>query len=125
MTKTWLLGLLLVSSLAQAEWVLYGDNGKAAFYYDDKSIVSSGNSVSVWEMLIYSFPLNGVQSNRAHKEYNCASLQFRSIEGEFYSEPYLKGKTVSSNADPDDPWRPTVEGTRNQELMHIVCGQKS
>ena len=125
MTKIGLLGLLLVSSLAQAEWVLYGDNGKAEFYYDDKTIVSRGNMVSVWEMLNYSFPLNGVLSNRAHKEYNCATLQFRSIEGEFYSEPYLKGKTVSSNADPDDPWRPTVEGTRNQELLQIVCGRQS
>lgn len=125
MTKKWVLGLLLISSLAEAKWVLYGDNGKAEFYYDDKSIVSSGNTVSVWEMLNYSFPLNGVLSNRAHKEYDCASQQFRSIEGEFYSEPYLKGKTVSSNTDPDDPWRPIVEGTRNQELMQIVCGQQS
>lgn len=116
--------LLLFSSVAQAGWVLYGDNGKAEFYYDDQSIVSSGATVSVLEMLSYSFPLNGVLSNRSRKEYNCVSQEFRNLEGEFYSEPYLQGRTVSSNSDPDDSWRPVIEGTRNLELMQIVCGKR-
>lgn len=119
-----LLGMLLISNLAHAGWVLYGDNGKAEFYYDDQSIVSRGATVSVWEMLSYSFPLNGVLSNRSHKEYNCASQQFRNLEGEFFSETYLKGHTVSSSVDPEDTWRPVVEGTRNNELMQIVCGKQ-
>ena len=119
-----LLGMLLVSNLAQAGWVLYGDNGKAEFYYDDQSIVTSGATVSVWEMLSYSFPLNGVLSNRSHKEYNCALQQFRNLEGAFYSETYLKGQTVSSSVDPEDTWRPVAEGTRNNELMQIVCGKQ-
>ena len=98
--KTCVLALLLVSNVAQAGWVLYGDNGKAEFYYDDQSIVISGATVSVLEMLSYSFPLNGVLSNRSRKEYNCASQHFRNLEGEFYSEPYLKGRTISSSVDP-------------------------
>jgi hypothetical protein len=122
--KTFAFVLLLVSHAAQADWVLYGDNGKAEFYYDDQSIVSAGATVSVVEMLSYSFPLNGVMSNRARKEYNCASREFRNLEGEFFSEPYLKGQTVSSNADPEDSWRPVVEGTRNLDLMQIVCGKR-
>jgi hypothetical protein len=123
--KTCVLALLLVSNVAQAGWVLYGDNGKAEFYYDDQSIVISGATVSVLEMLSYSFPLNGVLSNRSRKEYNCASQHFRNLEGEFFSEPYMKGRTISSSADPDDSWRPVIEGTRNLELMHIVCGKRS
>lgn len=122
--KACLLGILLVSNLANAGWVLYGDNGKAEFYYDDQSIVNSGVTVSVFEMLNYSFPLNGVLSNRSHKEYNCQSQQFRNLEGAFFSEPYLKGRTISMNVDPDETWRPVVEGTRNNELMQIVCGKQ-
>ena len=123
--KTCVLALLLVSNVAQAGWVLYGDNGKAEFYYDDQSIVISGATVSVLEMLSYSFPLNGVLSNRSRKEYDCASQHFRNLEGEFYSEPYLKGRTISSSIDPEDSWRPVIEGTRNLELMQIVCGKRS
>lgn len=123
--KTCVLALLLVSNVAQAGWVLYGDNGKAEFYYDDQSIVISGATVSVLEMLSYSFPLNGVLSNRSRKEYDCASQHFRNLEGEFFSEPYMKGRTISHSADPDDSWRPVIEGTRNLELMQIVCGKRS
>lgn len=122
--KKFLMGLMLVSSVARADWVLYGDNGKAEFYYDDKTINTSGGTVSVWEMLSYSFPLNGVLSNRSHKEYKCEAREFRNLAGEFFSEPYLKGVRVSSN-DSEDEWRPVVDGTRNSELLDIVCGKRS
>lgn len=122
--KKLLMGLMLVSSVARADWVLYGDNGKAEFYYDDKTINTSGGTVSVWEMLSYSFPLNGVLSNRSHKEYKCEAREFRNLAGEFFSEPYLKGVRVSSN-DSEDEWRPVVDGTRNSELLDIVCGKRS
>lgn len=119
-----LMGLLLASNLAHADWVMYGDNGKAEFYYDDKSIQTNGGTVSVWEMLSYSFPLNGVQSNRSHKEYRCEAREFRNLAGEFFSEPYLKGQKISSD-DLGDEWRPVVDGTRNSELLDIVCGRRS
>jgi len=35
-----LLILTLVAASAHSEWILYGDNGKAEFYYDDKTIVT-------------------------------------------------------------------------------------
>jgi hypothetical protein len=47
-------------SVARADWVLYGDNGKAAFYYDPSTVLLQSNRVSVWEMFNYSFPLNRV-----------------------------------------------------------------
>jgi hypothetical protein len=102
--KMLMIGLLLASNVTHADWVMYGDNGKAEFYYDDKTINAKGGTVSVWEMLSYSF---------------------RNLEGEFFSEPYLKGNKISSGADRDDEWRPVVEGTRNNELMDIVCGKRS
>jgi hypothetical protein len=117
--------VILVAASAHAEWILYGDNGKAEFYYDDKTIVTNGIYVSVWEMLNYSFPLNGVLSNRSHKEYDCKAAQFRNLQGEFFNAPYLKGEKVSSNMDPENNWRPVIEGTQNQHLMQFVCGKRS
>lgn len=117
--------LSLVVTSAHAEWVLYGDNGKAEFYYDNKTIITDGSHVTVWEMLSYSFPLNGVLSNRSHKEYDCKISQFRNLQGEFFNAPYLKGEKISSNMDPEDNWRPVIEGTQNQHLMQLVCGMRS
>ena len=88
-------------------------------------IVTNGIYVSVWEMLNYSFPLNGVLSNRSHKEYDCKAAQFRNLQGEFFNAPYIKGEKISSNMDPEDNWRPVVEGTQNQHLMQLVCGMRS
>lgn len=126
MKKSLILLLLIVSfTPVHAAWVQYGDNGKAEFYYDESTIVATGNLVTVWEMLNYSFPLKGVLSNRALKEYDCAKSLFRTLEGEFFSGQRLSGDRVSSNVDPNEPWRPIVSGTRNQELMDIVCGRRS
>jgi hypothetical protein len=120
-----LLILTLVAANAHAEWILHGDNGKAEFYYEDKTIVTNGSYVTVWEMLNYSFPLNDVLSNRSHKEYDCKATKFRNLQGEFFNAPYLKGEKISSNMDPEDNWRPVVEGTQNQHLMQLVCGMRS
>ena len=117
--------LTLIAANVHAEWILYGDNGKAEFYYDDKTVVTNGSNVTVWEMLSYSFPLNGVLSNRSHKEYDCKAAQFRNLQGEFFNAPYLKGEKISSNMDPEDNWRPVINGTQNQHLMQLVCGMRS
>ncbi len=117
--------MLLVAASAHAEWKMYGDNGKAEFYYDEQSVTVTGSHVTVWEMLNYGFPLNGVLSNRSHKEYDCMTGKFRNLSGEFYSENMLRGNRVSSNVDPEDSWRPVIEGTQNQMLMRLVCGMSS
>lgn len=125
MNKIFALMLLACATHASAAWIQYGDNGKAEFYYDDATIIVTGSRVTVWEMLNYSFSLKGVMSNRALKEYDCEQSRFRTLEGEFFSGQRLTGDRVSSNVDPDDPWRPIVSGTRNEELMGLVCGKRS
>ena len=110
-------------SFAQAEWVLYGDNGKAAFYYDPSTVQLENNRVSVWEMVNYSFPLNRVMSNKSHKEFNCVELTFRYLAGEFFDQKMLQGELVSKSQKPDESWRSAVEGTRNHELMTMLCSK--
>ena len=114
---------LLISFPTRAEWVLYGDNGKAEFFYDKKTIVSNGKFVSVMEMLIYSFPLRGVLSNRTTKEYDCSQSKFRNLVGEFFSGKNLSGDKVSESSGEEEGWRNVIGGTQNEELMHIVCGK--
>ena len=110
-------------SVAQAEWVLYGDNGKAAFYYDPGTVLLKNNRVSVWEMVDYSFPLRGVLSNKSHKEYDCVKLTFRNLAGEFFNQKMLQGDVVSKSQEPEEDWRSAVKGTRNYELMTMLCSK--
>ena len=90
---------------AQAEWLLYGDNGKAAFYYDPASVNTQQGRVTVLEMLDYSFPLNRVLSAKTHKEFDCEKQKFRN----------------SGSDTPDEDWREAVQGTRNLELLQLLC----
>ncbi len=117
--------LMLSAMPAMAEWIEYGDNGKATFYYDDRSISTSGTKATVDEMLNYGFPLRGVLSNRSTKEFDCEQQTFRYLSGEFYAEPNLGGKRISESDGADDSWRAVVEGTQNEELMRIACGNGS
>ena len=110
---------------ALAEWKLYGDNGKAEFFYDPTSIVVQGDKVAVWEMLNYSFPLNRVLSNRSHKEFDCSKGKFRILGGEFFAGPLLSGEIISESQEADSAWRIPDQGTRNMELMVLVCPVKS
>jgi hypothetical protein len=106
---------------AQAEWRLYGDNGKAAFYYDPDSVVQQPGRVTVWDMLDYSFPLNRVLSAKTHKEFDCDKQRFRNLSGEFYAGQMLSGERISASDAPDDHWREAVQGTLNLELLRLLC----
>jgi hypothetical protein len=110
---------------AQVQWKLFGDNGKAEFYYDPSSITVQGETVSVWEMLNYSFPLNQVLSSRSHKEFDCTTGKFRNLGGEFFSGPMLSGDILSKSNEAENTWRVPVEGTKNLELMRLVCPTQS
>ena len=106
---------------AQAEWLLYGDNGKAAFYYDPASVNTQQGRVTVLEMLDYSFPLNRVLSAKTHKEFDCAKQKFRNLSGEFFAGQMLSGERISGSDTPDEDWREAVQGTRNLELLQLLC----
>jgi len=106
---------------AQAEWQLYGDNGKAAFYYDPASVNTQQGRVTVLEMLDYSFPLNRVLSAKTHKEFDCENQRFRNLSGEFFAGQLLSGERISGSDTPDEHWRQAVQGTLNLELLTLLC----
>jgi hypothetical protein len=120
-------GLLACIScgIVQADWLEYADNGKAVFYYDPATLQINKDKVIVWEMLNYSFPLNRVLSSKTRKEYDCGKQLFRNLSGEFFSGPLLSGERISASDEADMEWRVAVEGTRNLELLLMLCPKKS
>ena len=120
-------GLLACIScgIVQADWLEYADNGKAVFYYDPATLQINKDKVIVWEMLNYSFPLNRVLSSKTRKEYDCGKQLFRNLSGEFFSGPLLSGERISASDEADMEWRVAVEGTRNLELLLMLCQKNS
>ena len=120
-------GLLACIScgIVQADWLEYADNGKAVFYYDPATLQINKDKVIVWEMLNYSFPLNRVLSSKTRKEYDCGKQLFRNLSGEFFSGPLLSGERISASNEADMEWRVAVEGTRNLELLLMLCPKNS
>jgi hypothetical protein len=76
-------------------------------------------------MLNYSFPLNRVLSSKTRKEYDCGKQLFRNLSGEFFSGPLLSGERISASDEADMEWRVAVEGTRNLELLLMLCPKNS
>jgi len=76
-------------------------------------------------MLNYSFPLNRVLSNRSRKEFDCSKGKFRVLGGEFFAGPMLSGEIISESQEAESTWRIPDQGTRNMELMLLVCPVKS
>ena len=120
-------GLLACIScgIVQADWLEYADNGKAVFYYDPPTLQINEDKVIVWEILNYSFPLNRVLSSKTRKEYDCGKQLFRNLSGEFFSGPLLSGERISASDEADIEWRVAVEGTRNLELLLMLCPKNS
>lgn len=115
----------ITCGLVQADWLEYADNGKAVFYYDPATLQINKDKVIVWEMLNYSFPLNRVLSSKTRKEYDCGKQLFRNLSGEFFSGPLLSGDRISASEEADLEWRVAVEGTRNLELLLMLCQKNS
>ncbi|MBU6225314.1 MAG: hypothetical protein KGP13_10825 [Burkholderiales bacterium] len=115
----------ITCGLVQADWLEYADNGKAVFYYDPTTLQINKDKVIVWEMLNYSFPLNRVLSSKTRKEYDCGKQLFRNLSGEFFSGPLLSGDRISASEEADLEWRVAVEGTRNLELLLMLCPKNS
>jgi hypothetical protein len=112
-------------TFTHADWLEYADNGKAVFYYDPATVQINNDKVIVSEMLNYSFPLNRVLSSKTRKEYDCGKQLFRNLSGEFFAGPLLSGERISASEEADNEWRVAVEGTRNLELLQMLCPKLS
>jgi len=62
-----------------------------------------------------------VLSSKTRKEYDCGKQLFRNLSGEFFAGPLLSGERISGSEEADNDWREVVEGTRNLELLQMVC----
>lgn len=115
-----LLVLLAMPAVGQ-EWVQVGESDRYDYYIDQGSIRVNGNLRRAWLLWYYKErQRGGFYSSRGLDEFDCAEERSRSLQGDFYSEPMLKGELLHRFTEPR-PWEFVAPGTNGKAILDFVC----
>ena len=121
MKKLFLIGLMLLTGSAWAEWVRYAESEEVTFYYDSYTIRKEGNLRRVWELQdLRKREKDGNISVRARLEYDCKNERSRHLGLSTHSEP-MAGGTVLSTDGEDNNWLAIPPSTPFGTILNIVC----
>ena len=123
MKKLFLIGLMMLSGSAWAEWVMYGEHDTATFYYDPATIRKDGNMRQVWVLLNWrKRDKDNVMSHRLRYEYDCKQERYRFLAISEHSEPMAGGKVLSMQEE-EKLWRAIAPDTPAEVTLKIVCAK--
>lgn len=90
--------LAAVSNNAMAEWILATSADKGIIYFDDATILTTGNTVKMWVLVDLKNP--SLDSNNkpysslsTQSEYDCEKKLYRRLVVIYYSKSMGKGET--------------------------------
>jgi hypothetical protein len=114
--------LLLISPLAQAEWVRTFQNiHGTAYYMDPTSIEHHGSMRRVWEMESYrDATKEGLHSIRLFKEYDCKKELGHFKKYVAYTGPEAKGEIMGTVETPSE-WKTVNTSPANKLVFTTVC----
>jgi len=114
--------LLLVSPLAQAEWVrMFQNIHGTAYYMDPTSIEHHGSMRRVWEMESYrDATKEGLHSIRLFKEYDCKKELGHFKKYVAYTGPEAKGEIMGTVETPSE-WKTVNTSPANKLVFTTVC----
>ena len=117
--------LAFLNTSVMAEWTKVIENSELILYADSATIRKNGDKLKIWTLKDFKNPqTNGEDNYRSAKtqiEYECNEEQFRSVAFVWFSENMGGGKVLSSDSDPNRPWRPLTPGSIGQILSRKVC----
>jgi hypothetical protein len=114
--------LLLISPLAQAEWVrMFQNIHGTAYYMDPTSIEHHGSMRRVWEMESYrDATKEGLHSIRLFKEYDCKKELGHFKKYVAYTGPEAKGEIMGTVETPSE-WKTVNTSPANKLVFTTVC----
>ena len=114
--------LLLITPLAQAEWVRTFQNiHGTAYYMYPTSIETHGNMRRVWEMESYrDATKEGLHSIRLYKEYDCKQELGHFKKYVAYTGPEAKGEVMGTVETPSE-WKTVNSSPANKLVFSTVC----
>jgi len=124
MKKLFLIGLMMLSGSAWAEWVMYATNETNTFYYDPATIRKDGHIRRVWVLNdLRKRHKDGEMSRRSRTEYDCKQERMKYLASSEHSEP-MAGGAVLSTAEHKEEWRAIPPDTPLETIFKIVCANK-
>ena len=114
--------LLLITPLAQAEWVrMFQNIHGTAYYMDPTSIETHGNMRRVWEMESYrDATKEGLHSIRLYKEYDCKKEMGHFRKYVAHTGPQATGEVMGNVETPSD-WKTVNSSPANKLVFSQVC----
>ena len=124
MKKLFLIGLMMLTGSAWAEWVLVSmtPNDGTEFYIDSKTIRKEGNLRKAWELQNLKTPgILGELSTRGRYEYDCKNERTRRLSSSLHSGAMAQGNTISTDSIAETTWDEVAPRTAGASLFKYVC----
>ncbi len=93
---------------------------QSVFYVDDRSIVRSGDVVSVLE-LVNSKSNSRPVSLRVSRQYDCKFKRLKTLSGELYEGYFASGRPISHLESSPTQWKLIPEGTTADYVLKTLC----
>jgi hypothetical protein len=123
MIKLLALLLALLSSSANADWIIIDESSIGnKFYVDLDSKKTNGNIVKFWQFNDYSEKNFGDgKSGRYLNEYDCKNEMSRLLYVTVFSGHNLTGYTLVDKQSPKQFWEPIPPNTTEYKIFKAVC----
>ena len=117
--------LSVVSAGVGAQWVEVDSDETVVVHIDPTAIRRDGDLARMRELLDYKTARSRGESrylsSSAQSEYNCKTVQARTLSLSLYAGNMAADGVVHQSHDPDD-WRPVPPGGVLELLWKIACG---
>ena len=123
MKKLFLIGLMMLTGSAWAEWVMYDWNDTTTYFFDPATIRKDGNMRRVWELVdSRERQKDGSMSLRLRIEYDCKNERMKFLGISVHTEPMARC-TVLGTASESKNWTEIAPNTAPETMLKIICAK--
>jgi outer membrane lipoprotein-sorting protein len=128
--QLFILSLLIASPAYSQLWeAVTSSDGQTIYSYDPASLKREGDIVTYWELVDYSTPWKSgnltIVSSKTKIVQDCKNNKFKISDLIDYDGRKGKGNIVNVEMQRKTDWFHSSEGTVNDEMMKLVCREKS
>ena len=118
--------LAMACNGASAEWVRLNRNTEDIVYADPATIIRSGNTVKMWDLLDHQIIVvsrSGTRrlSSKTESEYDCMVKRVRQLNFTWHSGNMGAGRIVFTSDGVPDDWTPISSGSVDEVLWKFAC----
>ena len=112
--------MILLSTSAWAEWVLFGKTNDGELFYLDPTTIRGADVRRIWTLTIQKGNGKG-SSFKVFWELDCKDGRLRSISAQIFSD--TEGNNLLRKSDTPSEWSYPAPQSIKSELFSLVCGK--